>query len=100
MKLNLAARLFAAVLGAAVVVAVAMGVGAHVNLNRDFLGYLNEQAVNRLDLAVPSVTAGYRQQGSWDFLRERPDLWYRLLRPAPGATDSENGDVGGLRRRV
>jgi two-component system, OmpR family, sensor histidine kinase BaeS len=83
MKLNLAARLFAAVLSAAVVVAVAMGVGAHVNLNRDFLGYLNEQAVTRLDLAVPSVTAGYREQGSWNFLRERPDLWYRLLRPAP-----------------
>jgi two-component system, OmpR family, sensor histidine kinase BaeS len=83
MKLNLAARLFAAVLGAAVVVAVAMGVGAHLNLNRDFLGYLNEQAVGRLELAVPGVTAGYRQQGSWDFLRQRPDLWYRLLRPAP-----------------
>lgn len=83
MKLNLATRLFAAVLSTAVVVAVAMGVGAHVNLNRDFLGYLNEQAVNRLDLAVPSVTAGYRQHGGWDFLRQRPDLWYRLLRPLP-----------------
>jgi two-component system, OmpR family, sensor histidine kinase BaeS len=87
MKLNLAARLFTAVLGAAMVVAVAMGVGAHVNLNRDFLGYLNEQAVGRLELAVPSVTAGYRQQGSWDFLRERPDLWYRLLRPVPEDAD-------------
>ena len=83
MKPNLATRLFAAVLGAAVVVAVAMGVGAHVNLNRDFLGYLNEQSVGRLELAVPSVTAGYRQQGGWDFLRQRPDLWYRLLRPLP-----------------
>ena len=83
MKLNLATRLFAAVLSAAVVVAVAMGVGAHLNLNRDFLGFLNEQAVGRLDLAVPSVAAGYRQEGSWEFLRERPDLWYRLLRPAP-----------------
>ena len=83
MKLNLATRLCAAVLGAAVVVAVAMGVGAHVNLNKDFLGYLNEQAVSRLELAVPSVQAGYRQQGSWDFLHERPDLWFRLLRPAP-----------------
>ena len=83
MKLNLTARLFAAVLGAAVAVAVAMGLAAHVNLNRDFLGYLNEQAVGRLELAVPSVTAGYRQQGSWNFLVQRPDLWYRLLRPAP-----------------
>jgi two-component system sensor histidine kinase BaeS len=83
MKPTLATRLFAAVLSTAVVVAVAMGVGAHVNLNRDFLGFLNEQAVGRLELAVPSVTAGYRQQGSWDFLRQRPDLWFRLLRPAP-----------------
>lgn len=84
MKLNLATRLFAAVLLTAVAVAAAMGVSAHVNLNRDFLGYLNEQAKNRLDLAVPSVTDGYRQHGSWDFLRERPGLWYRLLRPLPG----------------
>ena len=83
MKHNLPARLFAAVLGAAVAVAVAMGVGAHVNLNRDFLGYLNEQAVSRLELAVPGVTAGYRQQGGWDFLRQRPELWYWLLRPLP-----------------
>jgi two-component system sensor histidine kinase BaeS len=83
MKFNLASRLFIAVLSTSVVVAVAMGVGAHVNLNRDFLGYLNEQAVNRLELAVPGVTAGYRQHGSWDFLRQRPELWYRLLRPLP-----------------
>jgi two-component system, OmpR family, sensor histidine kinase BaeS len=84
MKLSLAARLFAAVLSTAAVVAAAMGVAAHVNLNRDFLGFLNEQAVGRLDLAVPGVTAGYRQHGSWDFLRQRPDLWFRLLRPLPG----------------
>ncbi len=84
MKLNLATRIFAAVLSTAVVVAVAMGVGAHINLNRDFLGYLNEQAVNRLDLAVPGITQGYRQHGSWDFLRQQPELWYRLLRPLPG----------------
>ena len=58
MKFKLAARLFAAVLSAAVVVAVAMGVGAHINLNRDLLGYLNEQAVNRLELAVPSPGQG------------------------------------------
>lgn len=83
MKLNLTTRLFAAVLSTAMVVAVAMGVAAHVNLNRDFLGYLNEQAVNRLDLAVPSVTAGYGQHGSWDFLRQQPGLWHRLLRPVP-----------------
>lgn len=80
---SLTTRLFAAVLATAVAVAVAMGVSAHVNLNRDFLGYLNEQAEGRLDLAVVSVTAGYRDNGSWDFLRQRPDGWFRLLRPRP-----------------
>lgn len=83
MKFNLPAKLFAAVLSTAVLVAVAMGVAAQVNLNRDFLGYLNEQAVGRLELAVPSVTAGYREHGSWDFLRRQPEQWFRLLRPLP-----------------
>lgn len=83
MRFSLATRLFAAVLATAMAVAVAMGVSAHVNLSRDFLGYLNEQAENRLELAVASVTAGYRDNGSWEFLRQRPDGWFRLLRPRP-----------------
>jgi len=84
MKLSftLTARLFAAVFSTAMAVALAMGVFSHINLNRDFIGYLNEQGVNRLELARTSVTAGYRENGrSWDFLREKPELWGRLLRP-------------------
>jgi two-component system, OmpR family, sensor histidine kinase BaeS len=88
MKLSLTARLFAAVFSTAMAVALAMGVFTHVNLNRDFLGYLNEQAVNRLELALVSVTAGYRENGdSWDFLREKPELWGRLLRPRVADTE-------------
>lgn len=83
MKFSLATRVFAAVLCTAGAVAVAMGVSAHVNLNRDFLGYLNEQAVGRLELAVPSVTAGFREHGSWEFLQRHPERWFRLLRPLP-----------------
>ena len=84
MKLSftLTARLFAVVFSTAMAVALAMGVFSHINLNRDFIGYLNEQGVNRLELARTSVTAGYREHGqSWDFLREKPELWGRLLRP-------------------
>lgn len=84
MSLSITAKLFAAVLTTAVAVAIAMGVAAHINLNRGFLGYLNEQAVLRLDQAVPSVAAGYRTHGSWEFLIKQPDLWHRLLRPLPG----------------
>jgi two-component system, OmpR family, sensor histidine kinase BaeS len=105
MKLSLTARLFAAVFSTAMAVALAMGVFTHVNLNRDFLGYLNEQAVNRLELAQVSVTAGYRENGgSWDFLREKPELWGRLLRPrvpeaqAPAVKTSPAELTGATRR--
>jgi two-component system sensor histidine kinase BaeS len=81
MKLSITTKLFAAVMGIALAVAVAMGVAAHYNLARGFLGYLNEQAVLRLDAAVPGVTAGYRRNGDWAFLQQKPELWYRLLRP-------------------
>lgn len=82
MKFSISTKLFAAVLSTALLVALAMGVAAHVNLKRGFLGYLNEQAERRLEAAVPSLTAGYRTNGSsWQYLRERPDLWYKQLRP-------------------
>ncbi len=82
MRLSITAKLFAAVLATAMAVALAMGVAAHLNLNRGFLGYLNDQAVQRLEASLPSVEAGWRFHGSWDFLRAKPELWWRLLRPA------------------
>ncbi|MET0351852.1 MAG: two-component sensor histidine kinase, partial [Rhizobacter sp.] len=82
MKISITAKLFVAVLATALLVALAMGVAAHINLKRGFLGYLNEQGELRLEAAVPGVTAGYRANGnSWNFLREHPELWYKQLRP-------------------
>ncbi len=104
-RLRLAAKLFAAVFATAMAVALAMGVSAQINLNRDFLGYLNEQAISRLELARVSVTAGFRENGgSWDFLREQPMRWGSLLRPrlpddqAP-AVKTSPADLTGATRR-
>jgi len=104
-SLSLTAKLFAAVFATAMAVALAMGVSAQINLNRDFLGYLNEQAVSRLELARVSVTAGYRENGgSWEFLREQPMRWGQLLRPlvpeaeAP-AVKASPADLTGATRR-
>lgn len=84
MKFGISAKLFIAVLATSMFVALAMGGAAHLSFTHGFLGYLNEQGVQRLIQALPGVTAGYRANGSWEFLRQRPDLWYRLLRPVPG----------------
>ncbi|MBL0944717.1 MAG: HAMP domain-containing protein [Hydrogenophaga sp.] len=81
MRLSLTARLFTAVLSTAIAVAFAMGVFTHVNLNRDFLGFLNEQEINRLDQATLSAALAYRENGnSWDFTRLQTHLGGYLLR--------------------
>jgi two-component system sensor histidine kinase BaeS len=92
MSWSITTKLFVAVLATATAVAAAMGVAAHLSLKRGFLGYLNEQAEQRLEQAVPGVRAGYVAHGaSWQFLRDRPELWYPLLRPVvvedPAASD-------------
>ncbi len=104
-RLSLAAKLFAAVFATAMAVALAMGASAQINLNRDFLGYLNEQAVSRLELARVSVAAGYVEHGnSWDFLREQPSQWGWLLKPrlpeaeAPAVRTSPADLTGATRR--
>lgn len=81
MKLSLTTRVFAAVLCTAMAVAVAVGAFTHVNLNRDFLGYLNQQEIRRLEQALASATTGYRENGhSWDFMRREPHPGGALLR--------------------
>lgn len=80
MKLGITAQLFTAVLSTAMAVALAMGIFTHVNLNRDFIGYLNEQDLDLLNLVQLSATAGYRENGnSWEFIRREPRYSALLL---------------------
>ncbi len=81
MRLGITSKLFLAILGTCIVVAIAMGVAVRVSFTRGFLGYLNEQETQRLEALVPELGEVYRAGGGWDPLREKPRLWWRLLRP-------------------
>nr|WP_314557986.1 sensor histidine kinase efflux regulator BaeS [uncultured Pseudomonas sp.] len=81
MILRLTHKLFLAVLAATLCVVLAMGLAAHKSFTSGFLGYLNEQSLERLDSVLPRVTEAYRQHGSWDFLRNNPDAMFVLLIP-------------------
>ena len=75
MKIGITSKLFLAVLGASVAVAVAMGVAVRLSFERGFLDYLNEreeQAVRTLGLALAE---SYAEHGGWDFLRGDPRKW-------------------------
>ncbi|MEK8051085.1 ATP-binding protein [Ideonella sp. DXS22W] len=76
-------RLFLAVLGIALLVVVLMGQATVWSFNRDFLGYLNSQAVLRMEAVLPRLARAYPLHGNWEFLRDRPDLWYDLVGLGP-----------------
>jgi len=87
-------QLFLAVLATATLVTIAMGAAAQFNFSRGFIGYLNQQAVDQMEAALPRLQRAFveRGHGSWEFVRERPGAWFRLMEPEPereGATPWE-----------
>jgi two-component system, OmpR family, sensor histidine kinase BaeS len=91
---GLTLQLFLAVLATATLVTIAMGAAAQFNFSRGFIGYLNQQATEQMEAALPRLQRAFveRGHGSWDFVRERPGAWFRLMEPEPereGATPWE-----------
>ncbi|WP_420008226.1 sensor histidine kinase efflux regulator BaeS [Xanthomonas sacchari] len=84
MKLGLTAKLFLAILAACVTVLLINGLAVQAFVKRQFLDYLNEQGVERMQEALPRVRAEYALHGSWDFVRDNPEVWFVLMRPERG----------------
>lgn len=84
-RISISTRLFVAVLAVASAAVIATGIASHHSFTHGFLGYLNKLAVDRMDAALPRLQAAYAEHGNWDFIRERPGNWIRLM-----VRDSEN----------
>lgn len=92
-KPGITAKLFLAILASSVLVAVAMGLASRLTFNRGFLGYLNDQGVERMDALLPVLAATWQQQGGWHCFKDNPRQWFRLLRPGgPGRISSTDAD--------
>ncbi|TBV08373.1 sensor histidine kinase efflux regulator BaeS [Stutzerimonas kirkiae] len=83
MKLGITAKLFLAVLASCAIVLLVNGIAAHISFQRSFLGYLNEQGLERMETVLPRLEDSYRQHGGWDFLRGDLEAWFTLMRPSP-----------------
>lgn len=81
----MSARLFLAVWATAILAVVAMGGAARWSFERGFVGYLNEQALARMEASLPGLAAARAQNGNWDFLRGSMGAWFDLMRPFPEA---------------
>ncbi|MBS1170233.1 MAG: baeS [Burkholderiaceae bacterium] len=81
MRLGITAKLFLAILLTCVLASFAMLGAMRYSFHHGFLGYLNEQEAQRVESVLPKLAAAYRQHGNWDFLRDRPRVWFSLVRP-------------------
>lgn len=79
MRLGITSKLFLALLATSMLAVLATSIAARVSFVRGFLGYLNEQGVERIEGLAPSIANAYEQHGSWDFLRRNPRAWFSLL---------------------
>lgn len=107
MKTRITAKLFIAIFVTSLLVTIAMGVASRISFTEGFLGYLNDRSEERLNDLLPDVAAAWREHGNWDFLRDNPRAWFRLMRPrrdddgAAHANAAPAGvDLTGLNLRV
>jgi len=89
-KLGITSKLFLAILLTCAIVAIAMATGVRYSFSQGFLGYLNQQEGQRVEMLRPSLAAAYQEHGSWAFLRDNPRQWFALIRP-PGMTAPNDG---------
>ena len=90
MKLSISTKLFVAVLAGVLLVILSMGVATSWSFGRGFLGYINEQALERMAPVLPRLSSAYAHEGSWEFLRNQPDRWFEIMRPEPGEEPLKN----------
>jgi len=107
---GLTLQLFLAVLATATLVTVLLASATQWSFQRGFIGYLNAQAVARMEAALPRLRDAYAEHGSWAFMRNRPDRWFglmgveRLVPPREGLDRQERemvaSDMLGAGRRM
>jgi len=93
MKPGITSKLFLAILLTCAVVAIAMATAMRYSFSQGFLGYLNAQEAQRIELLRPALAAAYQSNRGWEFLRHNPRQWFGLIRPRdlPAPDDEDDG---------
>jgi two-component system sensor histidine kinase BaeS len=91
MKLGVTAQLFAAVLASCAIVLLMYGIATEIGFQRGFLGYLNEQGRDRMEVVLPRLESAYREHGDWTFMRGELQGWFAFLPPEPDPARKGSG---------
>lgn len=83
MRFGITAKLFLAILATCIIVAIAMGVAVRHTLQTGFQQYVEQREAQRAAALAQVLSELYGEGQGWDFLRENPRRWWRILRSAP-----------------
>ncbi|KAF3996400.1 ATP-binding protein [Glaciimonas immobilis] len=100
LKMSFRLKIFSALLAMAVVVAIAMGAALRFSFTHDFLGYLNQQALQRMEDLTPSLEQAYHDNGNWNFIKNNPKQWHAVMRQIliDDGTPSDGTPPGSVKR--
>lgn len=81
-RLGITGKLFFGLLATSSLVALALAFAVQINFTRGFLGYLNEQELQRVERLTPLLAQAYIENGqNWRFLQGRQrGNWYDMIR--------------------
>ena len=85
MRLDITAKLFLILLAMSIAISVTTGVVTRVSFKSQFMGYLNQQGVSRMEVLVPALAKEYQRRGGWDF---PGTTWIGFLRTTARTPDS------------
>ncbi len=79
LKFNIKYRIFLAILVATAAVVLSMSLIVRWSFNRGFLQYVNTVEQDRLENLAGELEQSFAENGSWEFLRNQPVNWLRLM---------------------
>ena len=98
MKIMIKYRLFFAMLAATGVVVICMFLIMQWSIGRGFLSYVNTMDMERFDNLAEVLEDSYRENGSWQFLRDEPTAWSKLAAARPPREEGEKAGRNDGRR--
>ena len=79
MRVSLKYKFTLALLGGISIVVLCMYLFGQWSFDRGFLRYVNSVETSRLDLLANTLEDVYAGQQNWDFLRDKPVIWLKIL---------------------
>ncbi|WP_215907824.1 ATP-binding protein [Geomesophilobacter sediminis] len=82
-------RLFIAMLAATGAAVICMFLIMQWSIGRGFLAYVNTMEKERMDRLAEILVHSYTEHGNWQFLKDSPETWFRIVAGTRGVIEME-----------